>query len=131
MNINWKKSAIIVIDIALAVYLFLAITVFNEPQDQKAVCTRVDIRITDGMAEGFLGESEIESQLKANKLYPQGQPMSQVNVRAIEESLLLSRKHNAIRRKAVKSSFYSTSVFLSCASKQRMAMTITSTKREM
>ena len=90
MNINWKKSAIIVIDIALAVYLFLAITVFNEPQDQKAVCTRVDIRITDGMAEGFLGESEIESQLKANKLYPQGQPMSQVNVRAIEESLLLN-----------------------------------------
>ncbi len=90
MNVNWKKSTIVVIDAALAVYLLLAVTVFNKPEGQDAVCTRVDIRIADGLVNGFLGDAEIESQLKNNKLYPLGQPLSQVNVRNIEESLLRS-----------------------------------------
>ncbi len=88
MSVDWKKFAIVVIDIALAVYLLLAVMVFNKPDGQDAVCTRVDIRIADGLVNGFLGDAEVESQLKANDLYPLGQPLSQVNVRDIEETLL-------------------------------------------
>lgn len=88
MNINWKKSAIVLTDVLLAIYLLLAVTAFNEPDDQKAVCTRVDIRIEGGMTDGFLGDNEVESQLKRAKLFPQGQPMAQINTRSIEETLL-------------------------------------------
>lgn len=88
MSVNWKKSIIVVIDAGLAVYLLMAVTVFNKPESQDAVCTRVDIRIADGLASGFLDDVEVESQLKASRLYPLGQPLSQVNVRNMEEALL-------------------------------------------
>lgn len=85
MNYNWKKSAFIAIDVILGIYLLLAITVFNQPDDQKAVCTQVDIHIEDGKVDGFLGGSEIKEQLQRAKIYPQGQPMKQIDVRKIEE----------------------------------------------
>ena len=87
MTYNWKKSAIIVADIALACYLFFAVTAFNKPDDQQAVCTKVDINIKDGKVDGFLGTSEIQDQLKQSKIYPQGQPMKQIEVRKIEEAI--------------------------------------------
>lgn len=87
MTYNWKKSAFILIDIILGVYLILAITAFNQPDDQKAVCTQVDINIEDGKVDGFLGGSEIKEQLKKAKIYPQGQPMKQIDVRKIEETI--------------------------------------------
>lgn len=96
MRVNWKKSTIVAIDAALAVYLLMAVTVFNKPESRNVVCTRVDIRIADGLVNGFLGDTEIESQLKASNLYPLGQPLSQVNVRNIEESLL----HNPFVKEA-------------------------------
>ena len=87
MTFNWKKSIFILIDIALAVYLLLAVTALNQPDDQKSVCTQVDINIVDGKVEGFLGGSEIKEQLQRAKIYPQGQPMKQINVRKIEETI--------------------------------------------
>ncbi len=87
MTYNWKKSAIILADIALACYLFLAVTAFNKPDDQQAVCTQVDVNIKDGTVDGFLGNAEVTSQLKRAKIYPQGQPMSQIDVRKIEETI--------------------------------------------
>lgn len=87
MTFNWKKSMIILIDTALAVYLLLAITAFNRPDDQKAVCTQVDVDIKDGIVDGFLGEGEIKEQLQRAKIYPQGQPMKQIDIRKIEETL--------------------------------------------
>ena len=88
MKYSWEKSAFILIDIALACYLFLAITAFNKPDDQKAVCTQVDINIEDGKVEGFLGGTELKEQLKRAKVYPQGQPMKEIDVRKIEETIL-------------------------------------------
>lgn len=88
MKYNWKTSAIILADIVLGCYLFLAITAFNKPDDQKAVCTQVDINIEDGKVEGFLSEAEIKKQLQQAKIYPQGQPMQQIDVRKIEEVIL-------------------------------------------
>lgn len=87
MTVNWKKSIFIVIDIALAVYLLLAVTALNKPDDQRSVCTQVDIHIEDGHVDGFLGDLEIKEQLQRAKIYPQGQPMKQINVRKIEETI--------------------------------------------
>ena len=87
MTFNWKKSIIILTDIALAVYLLLAITAFNKPDDQKAVCTQVDVDIQEGTVDGFLGDMEIKEQLQRAKIYPQGQPMKEIDIRKIEETL--------------------------------------------
>lgn len=85
MKYNWKTSAIVLADIVLGCYLFLAVTAFNKPDDQKAVCTKVDINIKGGKVEGFLGSAEIKKQLQQAKIYPQGQPMQQIDIRKIEE----------------------------------------------
>ena len=45
MSIDWKKSAIVLIDIAIAVYLVLAITAFNRPDELYNVCSEVKIDI--------------------------------------------------------------------------------------
>lgn len=87
MKYNWKTSAIILVDIVLGCYLFLAITAFNKPDDQKTVCTKVFIDIEEGNVEGFLGATEIKEQLQREKIYPQGQPLHQVDVRKIEETI--------------------------------------------
>ena len=51
MSINWKKSFIILIDMALAVYLVLAITAFNRPDELSDVCTEVKIDIEEGVVK--------------------------------------------------------------------------------
>ena len=88
MSINWKKSFIILIDMALAVYLVLAITAFNRPDELSDVCTEVKIDIEEGVVKGFLTPDEIKHELQHARLYPLGDPMSQVSARRIEESLL-------------------------------------------
>ena len=88
MNINWKKSAIVVIDLALAVYLVMAIMAFNRPDVLHHVCTEVKIDIKEGVVKGFLSADAIKLQLQRAKLYPLGSPMEQVSTRVIEEELL-------------------------------------------
>ena len=88
MNVNWKKSFIILIDSALAVYLVLAITAFNRPDELSDVCKEVKIDIAEGEVKGFLTPDEIKHQLQHARLYPLGDPMSQVSARCIEESLV-------------------------------------------
>ncbi len=88
MTFSWKKTAIITVDAILAVYLLLAITAFNRPDELNNVCGEVSINIQEGLAKGFLNANEIRSQLQRAKLYPLGDPMEQVNTRKIEESLL-------------------------------------------
>lgn len=62
MTYNWKKSALIAAAMILGAYLCLAVTALNQPDDEKAVCTQVDIVIADGKVDGFLGASEIKEQ---------------------------------------------------------------------
>lgn len=88
MSIDWKKSAIVLIDIAIAVYLVLAITAFNRPDELYNVCSEVKIDIQEGAVKGFLNPDEIKAQLQQAHLYPLGDPMEQVNSRKIEEKLL-------------------------------------------
>lgn len=88
MTINWEKSAVVLIDIALVVYLALSITVLNHPDEEHSVCNEVEIDIKEGAVQGFLNPDEIKAQLQHAKLYPLGDPMDQVNSRLIEEALL-------------------------------------------
>ena len=88
MAFNWKRTAIIVTDILLAVYLLLAVTAFNRPDELSNVCGEVSIDIQDGISKGFLNANEVKAQLQHAKLYPLGDPMERVNTRKIEEALL-------------------------------------------
>ena len=62
MTINWKNTALVLVDIALAFYLVLAITAFNSPDESDNVCREVNIHVEDGSVKGF----NIEEQLQKN-----------------------------------------------------------------
>ena len=87
MSFNWKKSLIVVFDIAIAAYLILAVTAFNKPAERASVCSEVKIDIDDEMPDGFLNANEIKQILERQRLYPLAQPMMSVNARDIEEAL--------------------------------------------
>lgn len=90
MTLNWKKTLFALIDVALAVYLLLAVTSFNNPEDVATICKRVVINISDSNNAGFLSASEIKSILQKNKLYPYQQSMDKVDPRKIEDMLKVS-----------------------------------------
>jgi cell division protein FtsQ len=87
VNFNWKKIAIVLADIAIGVYLVLAITAFNRPDELNDVCSEVKINIKDGIVKGFLNADEVKLQLQRAHLYPLGELMTQVKIRSIEELL--------------------------------------------
>lgn len=83
----WKKTLIILFDIALAIYLVLAITAFNKPDERHAVCTDVVIESHSDTSGGFLSQSDIVKLLERNRISMKGQPMKLINTRLIEETL--------------------------------------------
>ncbi|MDD6896082.1 MAG: cell division protein FtsQ [Prevotellaceae bacterium] len=87
---NWKKTAIIFVDVVLATYLLLAITAFNKPEGQNSVCNMVKIDIKDGVVDGFLNVDEIKAILVKHKIYPLAKPMASIDIRKIEETLTSS-----------------------------------------
>lgn len=87
MTINWKNTALVLVDMVLAVYLVLAITAFNCPDESSNVCHEVNIHIEDGSVKGFLDQEEIKTLLQRARCYPVGDQMSNVDVRVIEEQL--------------------------------------------
>lgn len=90
MSINWKKSLLVVADIALAGYLLVAITAFTEPYELGQVCSQVNIDVSDGSENGFLNADETKALLKRLKLYPLGKRMVDIDVRQMEEALCKS-----------------------------------------
>lgn len=82
----WKKSLVGVFAIACTVYIVLALTVLNKP-DENQVCNKVDLNISDELCEGFLTTDEIKSILIGKDLYPLSKPMRYVDSRQIEEVL--------------------------------------------
>ena len=88
--INWKKVIIVCLDIVLAVYLGMAMTSFNRPDETVKVCTRVNIVVADENTNGFLSAQEIKRILQRKNLYPAHQHMSDINPRSIEEALKTS-----------------------------------------
>ncbi len=46
MTINWKQTFMVACNIAVGIYLFLAVTAFNDPDEAMAKeCTEVEIDI--------------------------------------------------------------------------------------
>ena len=87
MTFNWKKSLIIVFDIAIAAYLILAVTAFNKPAEKATVCSEVKIDIEDEIVDGFLDAKAVKAILEKEKLYPLGRPMAEISARNVEETL--------------------------------------------
>lgn len=90
MKPNWKKIAIILSDTALAAYLVMAFTSFNEPDTSDIVCRKVNIGIDDGEKNGFINAKEIKKRLEAAAIYPIGKQIDDINARGIEEKLKTS-----------------------------------------
>ncbi len=90
MTITLKNTIIGILDIALAVYLLLAITSFNNPDEVSDKCNKVDINISDSNNAGFLSAAEIKNILNQKRIYPLGKPIAKVDTRQIEDVLKVS-----------------------------------------
>lgn len=86
MSFNWKQTVFILADIVVAVYLLLAITLFNQPEEKATACSEVNIYVDDRQS-GFLSPAEVKRLLQQQRLYPLGQPMQFVSTRDIEDAL--------------------------------------------
>lgn len=87
MTISWKNTIIGCIDLALAAYLLLAVTSFNNPDEVAGKCNQIGINISDSNNAGFLSANEIKNMLSRQKLYPLGKPMKDIDTRKIEDVL--------------------------------------------
>lgn len=87
---NWKNIIIVMLNIVLGLYLVLAVTSFNNPDETQQVCTKVGINISDSNNAGFLSAKEIKNILERQHLYPFNKPMKLVEPRKIEEVLKAS-----------------------------------------
>ena len=61
MHIKWKKIIITALDIVLAIYLIMAVTSWNKPDESEQLCTKVNINISDSNNAGFLTATENKS----------------------------------------------------------------------
>lgn len=88
MTINWKQTLMVACNIAVGIYLVMAVTAFNDPDEAMAKeCTEVEIDIEKESMEGFLNPGEVKKLLTQHKLYPLSQPMSSISPRKMEETL--------------------------------------------
>ena len=87
LNINWKKTFLVLFDVVIAAYLVMAITSWNKPVEQSHLCTKVNINIADENENGFLNSTEVKRLLESNGLYPLSKDISAINTRKIEQSL--------------------------------------------
>lgn len=78
------------LNLAVGIYLLLAMTSFNHPKDTYPVCTKVAINIDDQSTNGFLSVKEVKSILEKKRVYPYGKRMAKVNPRDIEDLLKVS-----------------------------------------
>ena len=84
---NWKKGTLILLNVIIGIYLVLAITAFNKPDEHAVVCTEVHINIGDSEGRGFLTVEDVKQMLHENHLMPIGQEMNAIHVRPIKEKL--------------------------------------------
>ena len=60
MRPKYKKLILLMLDVILLVYVFVAMISFNKPDESKNVCTEVNIVIADQNANGFLTANEVK-----------------------------------------------------------------------
>lgn len=78
------------LDVVLGIYLVLAFTAFNKPDETRTKCTKVNISIADENNNGFITVAEIKKRLVDGGIYPKGMPLRYVDARKIEERLKTS-----------------------------------------
>lgn len=86
----WRKYILLTIDLLVVVYLLLAVTLMNRPDESMKHCREVTISIADENTNGFLDVNEIKNLLLSRQIYPLGQRMDQISPRSIEEELMSS-----------------------------------------
>lgn len=84
---NWKKAFFVLADVLLAVYVVLAMTSFNRPDNASQTCTQVDIEIERDEVPGLLAPHDVGRLLQQAGMYPLQQPLNDVKTRRIEETL--------------------------------------------
>ena len=84
---NWRKALLITFDILVGIYLVLAMTAFNKPDETENICQNLKITFEQDLTERFLNESDINSMLRYSGLTLVAQPMKNINTRQIEEVL--------------------------------------------
>ena len=87
MYVNWKKTAIVALDLVFAAYIVMAMTSFNKPDLSNRVCKKVSITVADSDSSGFLSAGEIKHILTAKHLYPDGKSVDLADLRKIESTL--------------------------------------------
>lgn len=90
MKFSWKKLAICLLDIVIGIYLVFAVTSICAKQRGATACMATDVLISDSAQEAFLDASEVKRILKERQLLPDGQLMTTVSPRKIEDALTTS-----------------------------------------
>lgn len=81
-----KNVIKIILLIAVAAYLVFAVTQFAKPAEDHT-CEALDIRIADSLTTDFVSEDYVHHILDKNKVYVEGQKLSQININDIEQFL--------------------------------------------
>lgn len=85
---TWIKTIFVVCDAAILVYIVFVMVSFSKPlTDNSMICSEVNINIEKGDTPGFLTSRDVKNILVAQKLYPLGQNLLDVNTRNIEDYL--------------------------------------------
>ena len=88
LNFNWKQILIVACNVIVGIYLVLAVTAFNNPDEAMAKqCTEVKIDIEKESMEGFLNPGEVKKLLTQQNIYPLSKPMNTISPRKMEETL--------------------------------------------
>ena len=127
MYIKWKKIIIGSLDVLLAVYLVLAVTSWNKPNERETVCNEVNINISDTNNAGFLSATEVKDILTKAKLYPLNKAMqvlAHVVLKRHSKQDLLLRLRSVIRLQQDRLSLILPNVCLSFASRAIQATII-------
>lgn len=90
MRPKYKKLILLMLDVILLMYVFVAMISFNKPDESKNVCTEVNIVIADQNANGFLTANEVKKMMKDNRMYPLNFKMTDIQTRLIEDLLCKS-----------------------------------------
>ncbi|MBR1755938.1 MAG: hypothetical protein IJ767_03420 [Bacteroidaceae bacterium] len=78
----WKTILKVCILVGVLAYLIFALTTFNKSGKQQ-VCTGLDIVVNDDTH--FIRENEVRDLLTANKLFPEGKAMQDIDLGELEK----------------------------------------------
>ncbi len=88
LNIDWKKTLLITLDVFIVAYLVMAVISWHNPTKTALACTKVNINIADDEENGFLNPAEVKRLLETNGIYPLSKPIKDINPRDIEKRLV-------------------------------------------